>query len=184
MWQPSWYSMPSFNWKIRSWKLQEEGYQKQWISYRPARIVVWEDSLPNYLITGKNTCSGWWLDASILILVRLHHDTLVCLCPHGTITIILLLFDLRIVSCFVFQKKSKSYYDLLERLSWPVWGIQKHLKLFQQRLSLSKKKFQQPITFYVCANVYSMSNLEPDPHAFRKREKLTRNYGVLFLSHA
>jgi hypothetical protein len=54
-------------------------------------------------------------------------------------------------------------------------------------LSLSlkkKKKFQQPITFYVCANVYSMSNLEPDPHAFRKREKLTRNYGVLFLSHA
>lgn len=50
--------------------------------------------------------------------MRLHHDTLFCFCRHGTI--ILLLFDLHIVSCFfIYKKKSKSYYGLLERLSWP-----------------------------------------------------------------
>jgi hypothetical protein len=79
-----------------------------------------------------------------------------CVCittPSFVCALILLLLDLQIMSCFFFQrKKSKPYYDLLERLSWPFWGIQKHLKLFQRRLSLShqKKKFQQPITHYVC----------------------------------
>ena len=113
MWQPSWYSMPSFNWKIRSWKLQEEGYQKQWISYSRLELLFGRTL---YLTTWLQvrTPAGWWLDASILILVRLHHDTLVCLCPHCTI--ILLLFDLHIVSCLFSKKKSKSYYDLLERL--------------------------------------------------------------------
>lgn len=81
----------------------------------------------------------------------MHHDTLVCLRPHGTI--ILLLLDLQIMSCFFFSKEK------IEAILWPVrtalLAFLRNPKAFEivptASLPLSqKKKFQQPITHYVC----------------------------------